>query len=93
MVRRDGIISVQLPPLIDSLYALGCQKNKCAGLFDRWWIGRDQSASSDTTYRCYFVNWDFQRTVLRLNTNIQEEEVVNDILSYDMREQVRWLVS
>ena len=40
-----------------------------------------------------FFNWDFQRTVLRLNNEIQEEELVNDISSYDVSEWVRWLVS
>jgi len=56
-------------PLISPpLFNRRLQINKCAGLIDRWWKGRDRTICSDTPYRYCFVEWECQRIVLRLNT-------------------------
>ena len=72
----------------------GRQINKCDGHFDRWWKGRDRSASSDTQYCCCFVNWEIQRSVLKINMDIGGDEPVTHHLRYihTMSNTIKWIV-
>ena len=66
--------------------------SKPSGLIGRLWTWRIRTAGSDTPYRCCFVNWEVQRTVLRLNTELQGEELVTGLLSCCVSLLVVWSI-